>query len=183
MMLRACALLLAMLAAAPFGCGARAQERAYEYMPDMARSPAYKAFSPNPVTRDGLTLQPPVPGTLARGQQPFHYLRTEADAIRAGSELTNPHRPTAAVLQQGKALYETTCLICHGTQGTGDGPIAVKIPAPPSYTSERLMAFPPGRLFHVVTLGAGRMPSHAGQLSPDERWKVVTYVYSSLQRR
>jgi len=42
------------------GCGASGNSRAYEYMPDMARGPAYKAFAPNPVTRDGLTLQRPV---------------------------------------------------------------------------------------------------------------------------
>ena len=181
--MRAFAVLLAPLLAAPLGCGARAQERAYEYMPDMARSPAYKAFAPNPVTRDGLTIQPPVPGTLARGQEAFHYLPTEAESIRAGRELTNPHQPTAAILQDGKALYETFCFICHGARGQGDGPIADRIPAPPAYTSQRLMAFPPGRLFHVITAGAGKMPSYAGQLSSDERWKVVTYVYAFLQRR
>jgi mono/diheme cytochrome c family protein len=176
-------LLLAICAASMLRCGARAQERAYEYMPDMAHSPAYKSFTPNPVTRDGLTLQQPVPGTLARGEVPFHYIRTEAEAARAGRELTNPYRPTAAILRDGKALYETYCLVCHGARGGGDGPIATKIPAPPSYTSERLLAFAPGRLFHVVSLGAGRMPSYAGQLSADERWKVVSYLYSSLQGR
>ena len=41
------------------GCSSQ-DRRAYEYMPDMARDPAYKAFAPNPVTRDGLTLQHPV---------------------------------------------------------------------------------------------------------------------------
>jgi len=181
--MRAFAVMTAALLAAPLGCGARAQERAYEYMPDMARSAAYKAFAPNPVTRDGLTIQPPVPGTLGRGQEAFHYLPTETDSIRAGRELINPYQPTPAILQDGKALYETYCLVCHGAGGQGDGPIADRIPAPPPYTSQRLMAFPPGRLFHVMTAGAGKMPSYAGQLSSDERWKVVTYVHALLQRR
>ena len=55
------------------GCGATKKERAYEYMPDMARDPAYKAYAPNSVTRDGLTLQLPVAGTIPRGYKPFHY--------------------------------------------------------------------------------------------------------------
>src|SRR5215471_4862442 len=52
--------------AAAWGCGARSQQRAYEYMPDMVRDPAYKAFAPNLVTRDGLTMQHPVAGTISR---------------------------------------------------------------------------------------------------------------------
>ncbi len=54
------------------GCGATSEQRAYEYMPDMARSPSYKAFAPNMATRDGLTLQHPVAGTIPRGYHVFH---------------------------------------------------------------------------------------------------------------
>ena len=78
--------------------------------------------------------------------------------------------------RKAKALFQTYCAVCHGEQGKGDGPISGKIPPPPSYLSDRLMQFPPGRIFHVITLGTGKMPSYAAQLSADERWKVVTYV-------
>jgi len=152
-----------------------------EYMPDMARGPAYKAFAPNQATRNGITLQRPVPGTIARGYHPFHYTRGDAEGERAGRELTNPFHPTSQVLEKGKALYETYCLVCHGEQGKGDGPIATKIPPPPSYKSERLMGFLPGRIFHVVTLGSNKMPSYAAQLSPDDRWLIITYVRDALQ--
>lgn len=174
--------LAALIAAASLaGCGATSQQRAYEYMPDMVRDPAYKAFAPNSVTRDGLTLQHPVAGTIARGYRPFHYGPGEPEAIRAGRELANPYHATAQTLEEGKALYETYCMVCHGERGHGDGPIAGKIPPPPSYVSDRLMQFPPGRIFHVITMGTGKMPSYAAQLSVDERWKVVTYVHASLQ--
>lgn len=168
------------LLAALWGCTDDTQ-RAREYMPDMVRDPAYKAFAPNPATRDGLTLQRPVVGTIPRGYQPFHYRAGEEEAARAGRELENPHHPTPATLAAGKALYETYCLVCHGAEGKGDGPISGKIPAPPSYTSDRVLAFPAGRIFHVITLGSGKMPSYAAQLSPDERWEIVSYVRSSLQ--
>ena len=163
------------------GCGASTQTRGFEYMPDMARDPAYKAFAPNPVTRDGLTLQRPVAGTIARGYQPVHYSLGEDEAARAGRELRNPYPAKAQTLAEGKALYEIYCLPCHGERGKGDGPISDKIPRPPSYTSDRLLKFPSGRIFHVITRGAGKMPSYAAQLSADERWKVVTYVHTSLQ--
>src|SRR5262245_41573654 len=164
------------------GCGARSEQRGYEYMPDMVRDPAYKAFAPNPVTRDGVTMQRPVIGTIARDYQPFHYGPGEEEAIRAGIELQNPYR-AAERIQEGKALYETYCSVCHGEGGKGDGPIAEKIPRPPSFKSDRLLQFQPGRFFHVITLGTKKMPSYAAQLSELERWKVITYVRTSLQER
>jgi mono/diheme cytochrome c family protein len=174
------------------GCGASGNDRALEYFPDMARDPAYKAFAPNAATRDGLTLQPPVPGTIARGHLPyqFHYGPGEEEATRAGRELKNPLALTPATIEDGRGLYQTYCLVCHGANGKGDGPLVVagKIPTPPAYTSERVVAFPPGRIYHVVTKGTQdatgkqKMPSYAAQLSPGERWKVVGYVSSTLQR-
>lgn len=162
-------------------CGGSGNHRAYEYMPDMVRDPAYKAFAPNPATRDGLTLQHPVAGTIARGYYPFHYGVGEPEAIRAGLELHDPYHPTARTLDEGKALFQTYCMVCHGVKGLGDGPIVGKIPPPPSYVSDRLMQFPPGRIFYVITKGTGKMPSYASQLRADERWKVVTYVHTVLQ--
>ncbi|HLK90641.1 MAG TPA: cytochrome c [Polyangia bacterium] len=163
------------------GCAAGGDDRALEYFPDMARGPAYKAFAPNPATRDGLTLRAPVPGTIARGHQLFHYGPGEAEAARAGRELTNPLTLDRRTLDEGQALFTTYCVVCHGAGGKGDGPLAGKIPPPPAYTSERVSAFPPGRLFHVVSMGSGKMPSYAALLTPGERWKVVGYVASELQ--
>lgn len=162
-------------------CGASGNHRAFEYMPDMARDPAYKAFAPNPATRDGLTLQHPVAGTIARGYYPFHYGIGEEEAARAGLELQDPFHPTPRTLDEGKALFQTYCMVCHGEKGLGDGPIAGKIPPPPSYVSDRLKQFPPGRIFYVATKGWGKMPSYSTQLSADERWKIVTYVHNVLQ--
>ena len=173
-------LLLSLLALAACKPGSRPGS---EYMPDMARGPAFKAFAPNPATRDGITLQRPVRGTIARGQRPFHYAKGDAEAERAGRELANPYRATPDVVDKGKHLYRIYCMVCHGEQGKGDGPIAGKIPPPPAYKSERLLGFAPGRFFHVITMGSNKMPSYAAQLAPDERWLVVTYVKNELQGR
>jgi mono/diheme cytochrome c family protein len=165
------------------GCGATSQHRAFEYMPDMARDAAYKAFAPNEATADGLTLRRPVAGAIPRGYQPFYYGPGEEEAERAGRELHSPLPPTRATLEAGKWLFETYCAVCHGVSGKGDGPVASKIPPPPSYTSDRLMQFQPGRFFHVMTMGARKMPSYAAQLSSAERWKVAAYIQLELQRR
>src|SRR5262249_10938727 len=94
----------------------------YELLPDMARSVPYDAFAPTPVTRDGLTYQLPVVGTIARGAPlPFHYAATTQDAERAGRELRNPYPHTREVLARGHAIYTTFCTPCHGPMGAGDG--------------------------------------------------------------
>jgi len=170
------AALAAACAAAALACGRPPESPGYEFMPNMAHSVPFDSFSPNPVTRDGLTLQAPVPGTVPRGRLPFHYAATPEDDERAGRELADPFAPTPGVLARGRAVYETFCLVCHGPRGLGDGPIIPKFPNPPSYRSERLRAFPAGRIYHVITLGTGLMPSYAAQIAPEDRWKLVRYV-------
>ena len=157
-------------------CQADGQKRGFEYMPDMAHSVPFDSFAPNPVTRDGKTLQRPMAGTIPRGFLPFHYAATPQDAERAGRELVSPVPRSEENLAQGQALFETFCLVCHGAGGKGDGPLVPRIPNPPSYSSERVRQMAPGQLFHVITLGSGRMPSYASQVSVEERWKIVAYV-------
>jgi len=148
----------------------------YEFIPDMARSVPYDAFDPNPVTRNGQTLQRPVPGTVARGALPYRYAATPEEAERAGRELIDPFPPTPEVLAKGEHVYRTFCWVCHGETGQGDGPIIGKFPNPPSYTSDRVKALPEGQIFHVITRGTGLMPAYATQISPEDRWKAVRYV-------
>jgi mono/diheme cytochrome c family protein len=172
----------ALVLAAVAGCGARGDRRGLEYTPDMVYSLAYDSFAPNPITRDGLTLQRPVRGTIARGFLPLHYTASAEDAERAGRELLNPVPRTARSAADGKVLFETYCAVCHGAQGQGDGPIAAKIPTPPSYSSARVRGMPEGRIFHVITFGSGKMPSYASQLVPRDRWLIVAHV-QTLQRQ
>jgi mono/diheme cytochrome c family protein len=151
-------------------------QRGLEYMPDMAHSLPYDAFAHNPVTRDGKTLLTPVAGTVPRGFLPLRYGAGPEEAERAGRELTDPLPVTPKGLARGQALYETFCFVCHGQSGKGDGPLVPKIPNPPSYSSERVRTFPPGRIYHVISKGTGNMPSYASQISPEERWLIVQYV-------
>ena len=157
------------------GCGAGSDRRGYEYMPDMAHSVPLDSFAPNPVMRDGKTLQRPPAGTIPRGFLPFRYRGTAEDRERAGREL---HAPTAdaQMVKDGQALYEVYCLVCHGDKGQGDGPLVPKIGNPPSYSSPRVSQLPPGQLYHVITLGSGRMPSYASQIPSADRWKIISYV-------
>jgi mono/diheme cytochrome c family protein len=167
---------LALVAAlAAVACDHKRQP-AFEYMPDMAHSVPYDSFAPNPITRDGKTLQAPVAGTVPRGFLPLHYLPTPEDAERAGRELHDPVELVAADAARGRALYSTFCFVCHGPRGRADGPLVPRIGTPPSYSSERVRGLPAGQLYHVITYGSGRMPSYAAQVPPDDRWLIVRHV-------
>lgn len=61
-----------------------------EILPDMKYTLAWEAFAANPNFPNKRTMQPPLPGTIARGQMPLYYAATKEDAVRAGEELENP---------------------------------------------------------------------------------------------
>jgi mono/diheme cytochrome c family protein len=150
--------------------------RNVEWPTQMQYSPAYQSQTPNPVLPNGMTQQPPVPGTIPRGFQPFRYGPGAEEAVRAGDELRNPFQPTEDNLMRGRQVYVNQCAVCHGTTGAGDGPIIPKYPNPPSYTTERSRALADGNMFHVITVGRNNMPPHAAQVSVEDRWKVILYI-------
>ncbi len=142
----------------------------------MASSAAFLSQTANPVLPDGQTMQTPPEGTLAREAQAFHYADTDADRQRAGRELTNPFPTTPEVLDRGKYIYQTFCLVCHGPSGAGDGPIVPKFPNPPNLHSAKSKALRDGEIFHLLTRGRNKMPSYAVQVSWEDRWRVIRYV-------
>ena len=156
---------------------------------DMAQPVPYEAFSENPLTKDGKTMQLKAPGTIARGNMPFTYgvPGTEFDeydeAIRAGEEVTDPRAPSDKRLARGKYLYENFCLICHGEKGLADGPLIPKFPSPPPFSSRKVSRYSEGRIFYVITRGYGNMPSHSAQLKAEDRWDIIQYVKTLQVRR
>jgi mono/diheme cytochrome c family protein len=168
-------LLIILCVCVPFfmGCERDPKKPAYQFLPEMHESVPFESFEPNDNTKDGKTLQQPVVGTIARGYLPYPY---PDDRERAARELKNPLEESERVMKRGKALYENFCLVCHGVAGKGDGPLIPKFPNPPSLTSKRLKKMSDGELYHVITMGSGQMPSHASQIDPKERWKIVYYV-------
>jgi mono/diheme cytochrome c family protein len=170
------ALLAALLAA---GCNYQKTTPPLEYMPDMAYGPRLNAQGEDPLIPGAPVMRVPVAGTIPRGYTPYPY--AAADTLAAQRDLRNPLEPTAAVLARGQAVYMNTCVVCHGPLGDGQGYIVPIYPMPPSLHSDRVRAWPDGRIFHVITRGQNLMPSYASQILPEDRWAVVYYV-RALQR-
>ena len=150
----------------------------FEFIPQMAHSPRYNAFAPNPNFADGTTLQRPEPGTIARGSMPLHYAATPQDALRAGEDLTSPlDASNVRARERGAFVFSNFCAVCHGAGGTGNGAVAQRgYPPPPSLLAEHALKMKDGQLFHVLTYGQSNMPSYASQLSREDRWNAIQYV-------
>ena len=82
------------------------------------------------------------------------------------------------LLEHGRERFEILCAACHGITGDSESVVAgnMDLRKPPSLHEDRIRAFPAGRLYRVIRVGYGLMPSYAAQLSVDERWGVVAYV-------
>jgi len=150
----------------------------FEFLPQMAHSPRYNAFAPNPNFADGTTLQRPEPGTIARGSMPLHYTATPQDALRAGEELKSPlDLSNVRARERGAFVFSNFCAVCHGAGGAGNGPVAQRgYPPPPSLLADHALKMKDGQVFHVLTYGQNNMPSYASQLSREDRWNVILYV-------
>lgn len=154
------------------------------FMPNMVHSIPYDSFASNPVYADGKTLQLPVEGSVARGEVMLEYEATEADALRAGEELTSPWNDPSidansllAAKDRGRVIYARFCLPCHGAVGNGDGPVAMRgFPPPPALSGEKTLNMSDGQMFHVLSFGQKNMPSYASQISVMDRWAAILHT-------
>ena len=152
----------------------------------MHSSPAFKdqeaqiVYDPN--TKEWVTagMRTPPPETIHERFRPYPYKNNPEQA----KALKNPVAITEDSLRYGKLMYDTNCAVCHGERGYGDGYVVdgdKKYPQPPTLTSARVRGWEDGEIYHVITVGQGRMWSYKNNLDPLERWAVVNYV-RALQR-
>ncbi len=157
-----------------------------EYARNMYDPIAYNQDQPNKNFANGATAQTPPPNT-----NPVNYIRYEYPNTKEGYEasvaLVNPLALTEKNLTEGKHFYTVFCSPCHGEKGDGQGHIVKLdkgISGVPAYhgadaNSSRgglMKDMPAGKIYHTIMYGLNAMGSHASQLSPEERWKVVMYV-------
>jgi mono/diheme cytochrome c family protein len=143
----------------------------YSYAPDMHYSPGLKAQKIG-------SMRPLVTGTIPRGFRPYSLTTMDQAKLHL-----NPLPRDRENLLQGKILFNTFCIVCHGKFGEGDGLVASLkdwprplFPRPPSLQSEKIRDYKDGQIFHVITMGQNLMPSYAEKLNEEERWQVVHYL-------
>lgn len=200
------------IAVALAGCKAGGDNPGLEYAPNMYHSVPYdpltqvtdttagmwvtsidypdghgEFFNSNKLNAHAMNMREPAKNTVKRNAQGWLPYRIAKDSLAyAARTLRNPLDSTAAIVGEGKVLYEMYCDHCHGPKGKGDGKVAefegqVKYAGIANLTSDALKNISEGHIFHVITQGKGLMWAHGSQISPEDRWKIAKYV-KTLQK-
>jgi mono/diheme cytochrome c family protein len=180
--------IVACLGALLASCGTEKDERGIELMPDMYHTPAYESQDAGTIVVEGRdaqgaaqrrvvhypSMQPPPPGTVARGTVPYPFAATDFEGARTHR---NPLAVTPQVLRQGQQDFLTFCAPCHGRDGnSAHGYVAAQFSGIPSLNVARIVEIPDGEIFHVVTMGKGRMQQMRAQLPPERRWALAHFL-------
>jgi S-disulfanyl-L-cysteine oxidoreductase SoxD len=89
----------------------------------------------------------------------------------------NPVSPDKASLENGEALFKNFCVVCHGPEGKGDGPVIKKGFYPVNLTAPPTQARTDGFLYAYIRFGGKvMMPSYRESISEKGAWDVVNYV-------
>lgn len=163
------------------------------YMPDMAYSVAVETYADHSQLGDSGIFynSKPVAGTVKRGEEAYHYemLADTTGAYDKSSAMKNP-LPAMDKAQETEAerLYLVNCGVCHGQKLDGNGPLYKGGNGPypaapanfvdPAAGSGKYYAMAEGTMFHSITYGKNLMGSYASQVTPKQRWMIISYIKS-----
>lgn len=108
--------------------------------------------------------------------QPANYAVPPEDASRP-----NPFSATPDVIAAGKKAYDSAdCGLCHGANGDGKGVLArdMKYNTRDWRKPDALKNFTDGDLFYILSRGKGAMPGYTDRDTPENLWRIVSYVRS-----
>ena len=165
------------------------------YMPDMAYSRAYETYSDHRNLADsGIFYNAiPVKGTVKRGDTAHYEIMADTTGgYNASVNIKNPLGPLdSAQKVEAERLYLVNCGICHGQKLKGDGPLHTRTdgtegpysPAPANFVDKavqdgKYFAMSEGTMFFSITYGKNLMGSYASQVSPTQRWMIISYIKS-----
>ena len=94
--------------------------------------------------------------------------------------LKNPLPATAENIAEGKQLFTSYCMVCHGLDGQNTGvPFATTISPPvPSLARAEVQSYTDGQLHWIIRYGLypSGMPGSNGEFSNEDMWAMVTYI-------
>lgn len=97
--------------------------------------------------------------------------------LEAGRVLVNPIPKSPESLARGRQMYEMHCLVCHGDQGRGNGPVGEKfVPQPMELNLDYVQLQPDGQIYYTISHGSIAMPAYWQAILPEDRWHVVNFI-------
>ena len=89
-------------------------------------------------------------------------------------------KATEESIEDGKQLFNSYCMVCHGLDGQNTGvPFADTLsPRVPSLASPETQSYTDGQLKWIIKNGLypSGMPPSDGEFSNDEMWRMVVYI-------
>ena len=96
---------------------------------------------------------------------------------------TSPTGFAAQSIVRGGGLFAANCVMCHGTNARGDGPLAKSLPiSPVDLTASHFWAPMEGDLYWFISRGIAISPGHfvmpafGKRLTPDDIWSVIDFL-------
>ena len=97
--------------------------------------------------------------------------------LDAGRTLVNPIAISPESLARGREMYDTHCIVCHGAQGRGNGPVGQKfVPQPMELNLDYVQLQPDGQLYYTISHGSLAMPFYRQAIAPQDRWHLVNFI-------
>jgi putative copper export protein/mono/diheme cytochrome c family protein/peroxiredoxin len=93
--------------------------------------------------------------------------------------ITTPVAYQTVSIANGLDLFEKHCVVCHGSDGRGRGPLATTLPKPPAdLTQPHTALHTAGDMYWWLTHGipASGMPAMAGPPTEEDRWDVINFL-------
>ena len=133
---------------------------------------------------DGSSMRQPVPGTVPIGglkEDTAFFTGMGADGKPVA---TIPVTVDAALLERGRERYGIYCQPCHDARGDGKGILFQRGNIPTaSFHQEKILKYPDGMLFDVITNGLALMPAYRWPIPPADRWAIIAYVRELERKR
>ena len=150
--------------------------------PSMDAQPKVRTQTANTFFYNGASMREPVPGTVPIGglkEDTAFFTGKGADEQFVA---TSPVTVDEALVERGRQRYGIYCQPCHDPRGDGKGILFQRGNVPTAtFHQEKILKYPDGQIFDVITNGMGLMPSYRWPIPPADRWAIIAYV-RQLQR-
>ena len=152
--------------------------------PSMFNQPKVLPQTASDFFYNGMSMRDPAPGTI-----PIGGLKdNDAFFTGKGSDgqfvATIPEPVNEALLERGHQRYTIYCQPCHDARGDGKGILFQRGNVPTaSFHQEKILKYPDGQVFDVITNGQGLMPGYRWPIQAADRWAIIAYVRDLERKR
>ena len=152
--------------------------------PSMDNQPKLLPQTESTFFYDGASMRAPVPGTVARGELREDSRLFEGKDASGAFLARSPVPVDEALLERGRDRYAIYCAPCHDARGDGRGILFRRGNVPTaSFHQEKILSYPDGQIFDVITNGVGLMPGYRWPIPPADRWAIVAWVRELQKKR